>query len=78
MLSFSLLIFAPISVPDHKIIIDPADTKTMLERILELQSPKQAEIREKRNKEIREFIRENQGMAEDVTNQDKVFAEILI
>lgn len=71
-------IFAPINIPKHKILIDPNDTQRMLARILELQSPKQAEIREKRNKEIREFMRENSNISENISPIENVFAEILV
>jgi hypothetical protein len=71
-------IFRPIPQPENRIIIDPNDTQKMLSRILELQSPKQAEIREKRNKEVRQFMRENATMAENIKAEVKVFAEIIV
>jgi hypothetical protein len=71
-------IFASIRKPEHQIIIDPNDTQKLLNRVLELQSPKQAEIREKRNKEIRNFLRENSDTISEIKMEDNIFAEVLI
>lgn len=47
-----MMIFRPLEAI-REIVIEPTDVGTMLDRILSLQSPKQAEIREKMRKEER-------------------------
>lgn len=70
-------IFAPIQIPQHKIIIDPNNAELMLSRILELQDPKQKEIRYKRRKEITKFLRENTDNVGSLKVKDNLFAEIV-
>lgn len=73
-----LKIFAPIKRPEHSIIIDPNSTQELLNRVLELQDPKQIEIRAARNKEIRKFFRESASVPREISPKNFAFAEILV
>jgi hypothetical protein len=62
-------IWRKVREPEQSIIVEPQSVPELLSHILELQSPKQFEIREKRRKEIRALIREDSRLNDaDIEN----------
>jgi hypothetical protein len=77
------MIFKPLN-KDKEIIIAPEDVGPILEKILQTQDPKQAEIRENKRKEFRKFVntmnREGMSMLMEqpvVNPANKIVAQII-
>lgn len=70
-------IFRPVKTPEHEIIIPQDKVPELLDKILQMQDPKQKEIREKRRREIRDFMKQSVNIDAGKTNE-KLFAELLV
>lgn len=70
-------IFRPIRQAEQQIIVPKHSVPELLDQILKLQDPKQYEIREKKRKEIRRFMREATDI-EAGQLDERLLAEVLV